>query len=252
MRSSGDLSSGTFNGFYFRDQALALRATDTPEVLEGVIPAVGSVAGANGSFFRTSLQIGCPNGGTCTGKIVYHPAGAAASPNDQAIPYTVSGTSTMSYSDIVSFMGKSGLGTMDVISNDGFPPLVTARVYNDAGANGTSGFTEEMIRATDVLHPGDGAVLITPPDLDAFRMNIGVRTLSADAHVVIVYGSRFQISKDFPANTFNQYSLAAFGDTNAIANEQISLYVFSGDVAIYASTTDNKTNDSAIRVARRE
>jgi len=163
----------------------------------------------------------------------------------------VSSAAAASYDDIVAQMGKSGLGTLDIISNNGFPPLVTARVYNDQGPNGTSGFTEEMIRTTEVLHPGDTAVLITPADLTNYRVNIGVRTLSSAATVNVQYGFRSQSNKDFPANEFQQFSLAGFGDTAPVPNEQIFFFVVSGDVVIYQSITDNKTNDSAIAFARK-
>jgi len=251
LQLNGDVSAGTFNGVEFRGYTLAARATDTSNVLEGVIPAVGSTAGAAGSFFRTSLQIACPGGGTCTGQLVFHPAGVPSSPADQAIPYTV-GAAAVSYTDLVATMGKSGLGTLDVVSNNGFPPLVTARIYNDQGASGTSGFTEEMIRPADVLHPGDTAVLLTPADLTNFRVNVGVRTLSSSATVEVQYGFRSASSLDFPANTFEQFSLAGFGDTAPVENEQIFVSVVSGDLVIYQTVTDNKTNDSSIAFARRQ
>jgi hypothetical protein len=143
----------------------AVRATQTHEFLEGVITAAGSLQGAFGAFFRTALQIACPGGGTCTGRLVFHPAGVAASPSDQSLPYAVSGSTATAYNDVVETFGKSGLGTIDVISNNGFPPLVTARVYNDT-PNGTSGFTEDLITPGETLHTGDSAILITPANLD--------------------------------------------------------------------------------------
>lgn len=253
MLLQDDVTSGSFNGAYLRDQALAVRATDTSDVLEGIVTAAGSLHGAAGSNFKTSLQIACPGGGTCTGKIVFHPAGMPASPSDQEYPYTVSSAAATSYDDIVDYIGKSGLGTIDVVSSNGFPPLVTARVYNDAGAGGTSGFTEEMIRTTDVLHPGDLAILLTPSDLTNYRVNIGVRTLSQDATVTVQYGFRAAVDKVFPANTFRQYGLTTdFGDTAAVPNEQIFFFVDSGDAIIYMSTTDNRTNDSSIAFAHRQ
>src|SRR5258708_1765638 len=90
MRIAGDIQGGAFSGTYERGQALAARATDSAEVLEGVIAAAGSLQGNFGSFFRTSLQIASSGGGTSTGKIIFHPAGAPASSNDQAYPSTVS------------------------------------------------------------------------------------------------------------------------------------------------------------------
>ncbi|HEY4642398.1 MAG TPA: hypothetical protein VII75_13720 [Thermoanaerobaculia bacterium] len=253
MRLTGDVTVGNFNGTYLRDNALAARGTDTASVLEGVIPAAGSLQGALGSFFRTSIQLGCPFGGRCNGTLTYHPANAPFSANDVTIPYTLTGNGAVSFPDIVQTMGQSGLGTLDITSDDGFPPLATARIYNDAGANGTSGFTEDMIRPADFLHAGDTAILFTPSDLGLFRMSIGVRTLSAPANVSVQFGNgRISLVKDFPANTFSQVTLSDFGDTDPLPNEQISFTVNSGHVAIYASTTDNKTNDSSARFAKRE
>jgi len=253
LQLPGDVGGGTFsmNGTYRRGQALAARATENPEVLEGVITAAGSLQGAFGSLFRTSLQIVSP-GGTSAGKLVFHPSGVPASPGDQVFPYTVSGATATSYADIVGQLGKSGLGTIDVISTSGAPPLVTARVYTDNGPSGTAGFTEDLITPVDALHAGDFAILLTPADLTNYRMNVGVRTLGAPATVNVQYGFRSQANQDFPANTFQQYSLASFGDPSPLPGEAIYLFVLSGDVIIYASTTDNRTNDSSIRFARRE
>lgn len=253
MRLTGDVTVGNLNGIYLRDNALAARGTDTSSVLEGVIAAAGSLPGANGSFFRTSIQLGCPGGGRCNGTLTYHPANAPFSTNDVSIPYTLIGNGAVSFPDIVQTMNQSGLGTLDITSDDGFPPLATARIYNDAGSNGTNGFAEDMIRPADFLKPGDAAILFTPSDLGLFRMSIGVRTLSQNANVSVQFGNgRISLVKDFPANTFSQVTLNDFGDTDALPNEQISFTVNSGSVAIYASTTDNKTNDSSARFAKRE
>jgi hypothetical protein len=250
MRMSGDVTTGSFNGLYLRDQSLSARATDTIEVLEGVLTAAGSLSGNFGSFFRTSVQIASPGGGTSTGKLIFHPAGVAASPNDQTFPYTVAHGIAISFTDIVQQMGKSGLGTIDVVSNNGFPPLVTARIYNDT-LNGTSGFTEDMITPGAALRVGDTGVLLTPPDLTKFRVNIGVRTFSSPVTINVQYGFRTQSDMDFPANTFRQYSLTEFGDTSPVENEQIILSVAAGSAIVYLSTTDNQTNDSSVQFARR-
>jgi hypothetical protein len=248
---SGDFSGGTPSGTFQNGQNLNVRATDSSEVLEGVIAAAGSLPGNFGSFFRTSLQIVSPGGGTSAGKLIFHPAGPQFSASDQAFPYTVSSGTGVSYDDIVQTMGQSRLGTIDVISTNGFPPLITARIYNDTAA-GTAGFTEDLITPADVLHFGDTALLITPSDLTNFRANIGVRTFSAGATINVQYGFRVQGNKDFPANTFQQFSLTGFGDTTPIPNEQIILSIVNGDAVVYLSTTDNRTNDSSVRFAKRE
>jgi hypothetical protein len=251
MQMAGDLQAGAFNfkGTYRRGSALILRGTDTPEVREGVIAAVGSLAGNFGSYFRTSLQITAY--GTSTGTLVFHPAGVPSSENDQALPYTVGGGVSMYIADIVDRMGKSGLGTLDVISNNGNPPIVIARVYNDLGVAGTSGFTEELITPEQMLHAFDYASIMTPPDLTNFRMNIGVRTFGSPVTLNIEYSHGGADTKQFPANTFQQLSLAGF-DPAPVANERILITPIGGDVIIYASTTDNRTNDSSVRFAKRE
>jgi hypothetical protein len=252
MLTSGDLQAGAFNfnGTYQRGRALMVRATDTSEVREGVITAVGSLQGNFGSYFRTSLQL--TGYGTSTGTLVFHPAGVPSSPNDQAIPYTVAGGIATYIPDIVDRMGTSGLGTLDVISNNGNPPLITARVYNDTGVAGTSGFTEELITPEQMLHPFDYTSILTPADLTNFRMNIGVRTFGSAVTLQIEYGRGGSTTKVFPANTFQQYSLADFSGASPLANERILITPIGGDVIIYASTTDNRTNDSSVRFATRE
>jgi hypothetical protein len=59
-------------------------------------------------------------------------------------------------------------------------------------------------------------------------------------------------NKDFPANTFQQFSLMGFGDTAPVANEQIIFSMVGGDAVIYLSITDNRTNDSSVRFAQRK
>jgi hypothetical protein len=252
MLLTGDVTTGTFNGVYARGQVTLVRATDSSNVLEGVIPAVGSLAGGSGSFFRTSLQIANPTANTESGTLVYHPAGVPASASDQIFPYTLAPGATVSYADFVNFIGKSGLGTLDVISSIGAPPLVTARVYNDSGAAGTAGFTEDLIPVDDALHTSDVATILTPSDPANFRVNVGIRTLAQPATITFTFGTRGSVTQNFTANTFVQPTLQSLSGLTPVADELITVNVVIGDAVIYASTTDNRTNDSSIRFARRE
>ncbi len=254
MMLNGDVSSGSFNGSLFRDNQLLARATDTSEVLEGVITAAGSLQGGFGAFFRTSVQI-TPGSREdfAAGKLVFHRAGVAASSSDPAIPYTISNGGVLSFNDVVQAMGTSGLGSIDVISTSGAPPVITARVFNDEGTKGTSGFTEEMVTRDEALDETDTATFITPADLANYRVNIGVRTFSTPVTLTVQYGSRAFQTLDFPANYFQQYSLATLTNIEPIPNERLRFFINGGtDVSIYASTTDNRTNDSAIRILHRE
>jgi hypothetical protein len=53
-RTRNQSSEERTHGSYLRDESLAVRATDTTEVLEGVITVAGSLQGGFGSYFRTS------------------------------------------------------------------------------------------------------------------------------------------------------------------------------------------------------
>jgi hypothetical protein len=53
---------------------------------------------------------------------------------------------SIAYDDVVVAMGQAGLGTLDInVPNASAPPIVVARVFNDGGDSGTSGFTEEAV-----------------------------------------------------------------------------------------------------------
>lgn len=248
-------ASGVLAGSLFRNTILPFRVTDSKDVVEGVIAAAGSLAGGFGSFFRTSLQMGAPSPsfGATTGKLVFHRAGVAASASDPSLPFTIPSEGNLSFDDVVATMGQSGLGTLDIVVSTGQPPFVTSRIYNDAGTAGTSGFTEEMLRPSDALHVGDTATMLTPSDLTNFRVNIGVRTFGGPVTLNLLYGTRGGAQVVVPANTFQQTALTAFTSVQPQAGERIFFTVADGgDAIIYASTTDNRTNDSNVFFLRRQ
>lgn len=254
--SSEITAAGTLGNNIFRNVILPVRVTDSSEVLEGVLTAAGSLAGGFGSFFRTSVQLAAPQPAVAptTGKLVFHRAGVAASAGDPSIPFSLAPSAVVSFNDVVASMGQSGLGTLDVVTTSGAPPQVSARIFNDLGAAGTSGFNEELVRPVDLLHQGDTVSFITPADLTNFRVNIGVRVFGADAQLTVLYGSRTGAIVPFAGNTFQQVALTALSGVAPQANERMTFTVTqgSGDVIIYASITDNRTNDSAIQFLRRE
>jgi len=162
---------------------LAVRATGTAtESIARVIPAAGSTPGNFGSFFRTGVQLSNPWFSTVSGRFVYHPAGVAGASTDPSLSFTISPGATIAYDDLVQTMGQSGLGSIDLVQPaDSDPPVVVARVYNDAGASGTSGFTEEAIPIgafssdSRVIFAGATALLVAPPNTTSLRFNIGIR-----------------------------------------------------------------------------
>lgn len=227
-----------------------------------VLPAVSSTPGAGGSFFRTSVQVHNPGGGPLNGRFVYHPAGVAGSTVDPGLDFSISAGETISYPDIVAAMGQSGLGSLDLLlpSASSSPAIVVARVYNDAGDDGTSGFTEEAINPAEsgdggrVLKNGSGFLLL-PDDTDKFRFNIGVRTLSTSASIQFTVRDASgayvgSVSKTYSATYFAQQEASVFLGVSLPPNGTIKVTVVGGSAMVYGATADNTTNDPSIQFAR--
>ena len=249
--------SGTFNGTLSPRRALLARASATSKVFEGVLAAAGSVAGANGASFRTSLQLTNMGLVPISGTLVFHPAGTAALPSDPSLDYTVGSAATVSYPDLPAQLGASGLGSVDIISNASGAPTAVARIFNDLGTGGTSGFTEELISVDRALHVGDSVTIAHPADTANYRMNIGVRTFGDAVTLSVVNylpGGSLNASstRDYVANFFEQVPLSTFiGTGQVLPNGSVLITVTKGTAVVYASTTDNRTNDSSIRFALR-
>ncbi len=234
------------------------------EVLGRVVPVASSTPGQFGSFFRTGLQIhNSSDSGPVSGHFVYHPANAGASAGDPRMAFVVQPGATQSYDDIVASLGGNGLGSLDVMlpSASGSPVVVVTRVYNDAGAQGSSGFTEDAVNPSDtgvggpVLTKGASGVLVAPSDPSAFRFNIGLRTLSGGVSLTILVrnaaGALREVnSRQYGSDYFQQTPAEALVAGALEANDSIEFKVLSGSVIVYGATVDNTTNDPSFQYAR--
>lgn len=223
-----------------------------------IVPVVGSSAGGQGSFFKTAAQIHNPGISAISGKFVFHRAGVSGSAGDPSLAYTLQSGETKSYADLPTAMGQTGLGSLDVVATTGPPPLVVSRVFNDAGALGTSGLTEEPVGFAGPLQAGDAAILLVPPDLAQQRMNIGIRTLERGAVLTVTvtspagFYSKTEFVKRYQPTWFEQVSASSFLDGLALSGgETIQIFVESGNAILYGAITDNKTNDPSFQLARR-
>jgi hypothetical protein len=256
--TSGDIVTGrdltSFN--MNRETRPLVQLTNSDPLLAGIIPAVGSAPGGFGSFFKTSLQLSNPSSVTSNVRVVFHAFGQSGGAGDPSRNFTLPPFTTSSHDDIVAEMGITGLGSMDVTTTNGVPPAVTARVYNDTGA-GTSGFYEDAVVPTDALRTNDVASFTLPNDNANFRVNVGVRSLGSVQFSVNYYegngGSQLggTIFKSYPANYFEQVPLSSFLNDQAIVPNAVLVFrIISGDAIIYASTTDNRTNDTSASVLK--
>jgi hypothetical protein len=232
----------------FRLQA---EASNVPSVRVSTIPVVGSVAGALGSFFRTSLTLSNLTYAPIHGKLVFHPAGTSGQDSDPSLAFDIPVDGTLNYGDIIATMNQSGLGSLDILTTGSPTPIATARVFNDQGAAGTSGLSEDAVPANpDYLSVG---TVFIPADLTNYRLNIGLRTFNAGDLNVAVYdasGARIQtLVKSYGANFFEQVSASAFiGGGTLPPGGKILVAAYGQDFIVYGATTDNHTNDPSVRI----
>ena len=243
---------------------LALSASGTAtEWMARVIPIVGSAPGAFGSYFKTEMQFFNPQtSGSLTVKLVFHPAGAAGSTADTTRLVLLEPGEVFSTADVVAAMGQTGIGSLDVSVPAGQSvPIILTRVYNDAGAAGTSSLTEPAIPVTsevaintNLLARGVTGFLVTPRDPGRTRFNIGVRTLHSGATIQVTLRNSAgvivrTVTHTYTANYFAQTDAASFVGGPIAGDETIQITISSGSAIVYGSTTDNTTNDPAIQFA---
>ena len=264
---ASDVTSGVTasQGSLFPNATLSAQATGTvtqpPPSVEpaAIIPVVGSTPGALGqAFFRTSVQLYNPSNARMTGRLVYHPAGSSATATDPFLTYVLEPGETRSIADLLPAMGLTGLGSLDVVTDAGTgTPVLVVRVFNDGGAAGTSGFTEEAVTPAQALVAGERGFLIAPPDSALYRFNIGVRTLGSGATLAITARNTAgtvtrTLTRTYPPNYFEQRDSASFlNGAPVAANESITIQVVSGSAIVYGATVDNHTNDPSLQLARR-
>ncbi len=225
----------------------------------GIVPVVGSTPGALGqAFFRTSVQLHNPGSTLISGRLVYHPQGAAASASDPSSFYAIQPGETRSIPDLLPSMGLSGLGSLDVVPEGGTAiPLLAVRVFNDGGSFGTTGFTEEVVLPAEALGAGQRGVLVAPIDTALYRFNVGVRSLASGATLSIVVRNAAgtvtrSFNRTYAPSYFEQRDSASFLEGAAVsANDTITVQVTSGAAIVYGATVDNRTNDPSLQLARR-
>jgi len=229
------------------------------EVRSGIITGAGSAHGAGGLNAKTEIQAVNPSAATINVKLVFHPIGHSGSPSDPSVSFPLGGFEATRIADIGDALNVSGLGSIDIVSDSSYPPLVLTHVFNDAGAAGTSGFSEPAIRPGDVhvLETFDSAVLVVPGDLARYRMNIGVRTLSEGVSLSITVrgangGFKKIVSLDYAPDVFDQKSASDFlGGFAVSANDTIQVQISSGRAIVFGVSVDNTTKDGSLQLGTR-
>jgi hypothetical protein len=222
-----------------------------------ILAVAGSTPGS-GAYFRTRVQIHNPRTSTISGKFIFHTQSVSGKSTDPSLAYTLTGGQTIDYPDLLPAMGiASGLGSIDIMTTAGDPvPVMSARIFSDAGVNGSAGFFIEPVGPDVALQTGDNAVIIAPADPAAARLNIGVRSLEAGASFLITVRSkngavRNTVNKTYGPTFFEQVNANSYVGVSLDASDTITFTMLAGKALIYGSQTDNKTQDPSVQYAKR-
>ena len=257
----GDIAStvARSSGTAVKNFTLAVQASGVAtERTQGIVPVVVSIPGVPPSFFKTGFQMYNPTALTFAGRLVFHPQGTVGSGADSSFTFSLEGGQTQSFDDLLPAMGLSGprIGSLDIVMPAGSSaPVVAARIFNDGGAAGTTGFTMGAASSDSILAAGDLGVLFTPADTGRFRLNIGVRSGLSGAAMTVTRrnaaGTVVQtLTKSYPPNFFEQISGVEFLEGAPFgANDSITIQVTSGSAIVYGATADNTTQDPSIQFA---
>jgi hypothetical protein len=225
--------------------------------IAGILAVAGSTPGS-GAYFRTRVQIHNPRTSPISGKFVFHTQSVSGASNDPSLAYTLSGGQTIDYPDLLPAMGiASGLGSIDIMTTPGDPvPVISARIFSDAGVNGSAGFFIEPLTPDAALQTGDSAVIIAPADPAAARLNLGVRSLEAGASFLITVRSkngavRNTVNKTYAPTFFEQVNANSYVGVVLDPSDTITFTIISGKALIYGSQTDNETQDPSVQFAKR-
>lgn len=250
---SSNYTGGTLSGMQLRRNVrLDVVVSSAPLRFAGVIPVVGSVQGV-GALFRSSLQITNPCPSPIEGMLVFHPAGVPGTASDPTVQFQIPASASKSYADVTAAFNRSGIGSIDVYTSSCIPEM-TAYVYNDVGAAGTYGFTEDLVRPSEM--PDENAQFFSmpiPTDLTNFRVNVGIRTLGASATIgASVSDADGNFKGSIPLRTYGPNYFEQIPLTTLMAiippppGGRLFLFVQSGGpVILYSSTIDTGRTTAA-------
>ena len=217
-----------------------------------IVPVVGSTPGAFGGQFKTAVELrGAANE---SGRLVFHPAGQVAADDDPSMPYSFVNTRVIVHDDIVAAMGQKGIGSLEIVPDAASVdrvPEVSVRLYNDTSM-GTFGTYAAPVLPYDYLRPAGMQVRV--PDA-RFRLNIGIRTLTATTVEAIIRRADGRLdglrTLRFPAGWMEMKAASDFIGATLNPGDQVTLS-FNGSAVPFYTITENATNDPTLVIAPAE
>lgn len=217
---------------------------------KAILPVVGSTAGAFGGRFKTSLILR-PFASDQRGRLVFHPAGQAASDSDPSIRYSFNGAEPLVFDDVVAAIGRSGIGSLDIVPDEeasSLIPIVEARLFNEASV-GTFGTLVHPSYPFDYLRPAALEVII--PENDRSRVNIGFRTVTETRMRILIYSAAGTLLSfrdvTYPAGWMQMTSASDFAGKPLGPGQMVQVQ-FAGAVIPFYTVTENSTNDPSLIV----
>jgi len=135
-----------FGGIHFRTACVDGQATGTAlanyilanslQPVHGIVPVVASAPGASGSSFKTAVGLHNPSASPMSGILIFRSQAVPGSSADPTFPYTLNPYETFDDADLLATIGRTGLGSLDLVATSGSIPVVETRIYNDAQPSG--------------------------------------------------------------------------------------------------------------------
>lgn len=235
------------------------------DATRAVVPVAGSVRGAFNSVFKTRLLLENRwDFGPLTGRIIFHPRGAAGKSSDPSISYSLEPHTFVTYDDIAGAMQLDGvIGSLDIV-----PDVFDSGVYVvphmradliSLGANGGeySAAIPVVTSTSDYIGAliGTPEFLIEPPRNK--RIAVGVRSLSDPVEITAFLltperTERARTTRQYAADFYEQTPLSSWfndvqqpGDTILFLVRPSST-LWPGGAIVFLAETDNVTNDVTI------
>ncbi|HEV2720634.1 MAG TPA: PKD domain-containing protein, partial [Thermoanaerobaculia bacterium] len=209
-----------------------------------VIPAVGRLPGANGTYWRSDVTLFNPNGFIPQTITLRYRAAGADNRSAASRQFTLLGGRTMTLADVLATFGlSSGNGALEVTWNAGSAPVVTSRTYTTVAGGGTYGQSIDAVAAfgRDAFVPGLRSDF-------AFRTNVGFvndSDVTTGVTVSLLASNGQTLATAFvqlPPKSTAQSSLAALFptiDASSLGYVTLQAHDDSGQLFAYGSIVDN-------------
>jgi len=223
----------------------------TPESAQW-IDGVASLAGSNGTYFRSELSLTNKSASTANVAVRFTKRGDTASSANASV--SLAPSESRLYEDVLAelFNNLSGVaGSLSVTTSSTTPVTAWARTYNDLGSKGTFGQFIPAFAADDLL-TSRGALLQGLTENEAFRTNLGLVNVGASSAAATLTlwktgGSKIG-EKTFTVEAGQSvflYKIIAnqFGNSD-VADTYIKIVPsVEGSIYAWASSVDNTSTD---------